>query len=147
MHAYCLLFIGFTRPNSSQNQSWWHALLVSVSEKQFWNFLNIGFLPNRGPSRRLYWPSRPLGCIIFHNLSNDTNFVPIRYLSKKLWSKYWRESGWCCPSVRMVVFLLHTISIIRSEHPDHWVWRPYGWTSSARLTLLSIVSGQEYHIV
>jgi hypothetical protein len=53
-------------------------------------------------------------------------------------------SGRCCPSVRTVVLPLHTISIIRYERQDHGVWRPDGWTSSARLSLSKIASGREH---
>jgi hypothetical protein len=53
-------------------------------------------------------------------------------------------SGRCCPSIRTVVLPLHAIFIIRSERPDHGVWRPDGWTSSVRLALSRIASGREH---
>jgi len=96
--------------------------------------------------RTFLLPFRSLSYIIFRYLSNDTNFIQIRYLSKKLWSKYRRVFGWCCPSIWTISLLLHAISIIRYERLDHRVWRLDGWTSSAQLSLSRIASGPEYHI-
>jgi len=42
------------------------------------------FPSGRGLSGCFYWPSRYIIYIIFSKLSNDADFVPIRYLSKKL---------------------------------------------------------------
>jgi hypothetical protein len=57
---------------------------------------------------------------------------------------YDRNTGRCCPSILTVALPLHAISIIRSERPDHRVWHPDGWTSSAWLALSRITSGREH---
>jgi hypothetical protein len=72
-------------------------------------------------------------------------------LSKSAWYSFmnWAASKQCCSSVRTVVLMLHTISILRLEHPDHRDWCPDGWTSSTRLALSRIASGRlqlSFHI-
>jgi len=66
-------------------------------------------------------------------------------------SNIWEESfdqntERCCLSVRTVALLLHAISIIRSECPDHGVWHPDVWTYSAWLALPRIAFGREWRL-
>jgi hypothetical protein len=56
-------------------------------------------------------------------------------------------SGWCCPSFRTVVLLLHAIFIIRTERPDSVDWRSDGCNSSIRLAFLRIASRWNTYVV
>jgi hypothetical protein len=120
---------------------------LRVSGSALWN--SLPNFTNYMPRGLLFIGYKNLNLVWYNFPRRRPNGQLFNWHSKFAWNSFLTRAafGRCCHSVRKIALQLHAISILRPERPDHGVWRPDGWTSSAWLALSRIAFGQNNHVV